>query len=134
MANICDLKSNPKIQQRVADLSKLIGESAATAAIFGNNGYPINKTPDGKQSILYQELLDFYGDIQKASYLKSQIYASDKFTGEEPSAQELLRNHYDLNSYRIAMKSELRRLLNEAIPKNRIEILKKFNSIHKTNF
>lgn len=134
MANFCDIKSNAVAQQNIAELSKLIGSSAATAAITANNGNPLNLTQDGEPSQLYQDLLDFYEDEQKASYIKSQIYSSDYQYDGEPSAEEVLREHYDLATYKRVMKFRLKQELDKYQGIKKIEALKKFNADHKTNF
>ena len=47
-------------------------------AIKANNGYPMSMTPDGKESILYKELLDqSFGDTELADKAKAQVYSED---------------------------------------------------------
>jgi len=56
----CINKNNPQYKLNLMTLTKLIGNSsAAIAALELNNGYSLDKTATGKNSILYNTYLDY---------------------------------------------------------------------------
>ena len=55
----CERIDNPQYRIDLAQLTKILGDSnAATAALESNNGFSLDKAPNGKDSFLYQSLYD----------------------------------------------------------------------------
>lgn len=72
---VCIIKKDPVNKKNLQDLAKIVGsEEAAYYLLCANNGFPLNKTPQGEDSALYAELTRLYGDQNKAILAKAQAY------------------------------------------------------------
>lgn len=70
---------NPSTEQldalnRYADV--LGSEDAAYYVLSQNNGYPLDKTPNGEDSDLYQDMISHFGSEEEAIRMKSMLYTS----------------------------------------------------------
>lgn len=76
---ICPNLHNKQVAQEYGELEDLFGPDAAHLLWSRNNGYGIDKAPNGADSILFGELLHITnGDRTRAIILKAKIY-SDEF-------------------------------------------------------
>lgn len=70
--------SLPKVQRTLEELTRVFeNEDIAYAVLSQNNGYPLELTPTGKPSLLYQKILKLdqvKGIREKALRLKARIY------------------------------------------------------------
>ena len=77
MNAFCPNLSNKKVKQEFDELTSLFGEDAAYFLWDKNNGYSLDKAPNGADSILFKSLLDNYnGDRQAALKAKAKVYTS----------------------------------------------------------
>ena len=69
--------SNKQVKAAVDEAAAALGsEDAAYYVISENNGYGLDYTPDGVQSILFQSLLDLYdGNRELALQAKARAYS-----------------------------------------------------------
>ena len=83
----CERINDPQYRINLEQLTKILGDSnAAAAALESNNGFSLDKAPNGKNSFLYQSLYDIISEkypdlseeekIEKAIKLKLQTYSS----------------------------------------------------------
>ena len=78
MNAFCPNLSNKKVKQEFDELTSLFGEDAAYFLWDKNNGYSLDKAPNGADSILFKSLLDNYnGDRQAALKAKAKVYTSN---------------------------------------------------------
>lgn len=73
---------NPSAEQVDAldRYSRILGsEEAAYYVLSQNNGFPLDKTPNGDDSDLYQDLLNHYGNEEEAIRTKSMMYTQRFF-------------------------------------------------------
>lgn len=78
MNAFCPNLSNKKVKQEFDELTSLFGEDAAYFLWNKNNGYSLDKAPNGANSILFKSLLDNYnGDRQAALKAKAKVYTSN---------------------------------------------------------
>lgn len=79
MKDICPNLHNKQIAQEYGELEDLFGPDTAHLLWSRNNGYSIDKAPNGADSILFGELLHITnGDRTRAIILKAKLY-SDEF-------------------------------------------------------
>lgn len=78
MKDICPNLHNKQVAQEYGELEDLFGPDAAHLLWSRNNGYSIDKAPNGADSILFQSLLDRTKNRQQALIEKAKIY-SDNF-------------------------------------------------------
>lgn len=79
MKDICPNLHNKQVAQEYGELEDLFGPDTAHLLWSRNNGYSIDKAPNGADSILFGELLHITnGDKTRAIILKAKIY-SDEF-------------------------------------------------------
>lgn len=78
MKEICPNLHNKQVAKEFGELEQLFGKTAASLLWSRNNGYSIDKAPNGADSILFQSLLDITKNRQKALIEKAKIY-SDNF-------------------------------------------------------
>ena len=79
MKDICPNLHNKQVAQEYGELQDLFGPDTAHLLWSRNNGYNIDKAPNGADSILFGELLHITnGDRTRAIILKAKIY-SDEF-------------------------------------------------------
>jgi hypothetical protein len=73
---ICALDNKPEVRAEIQSLADKIGEDYATARIIyeTNNGYSLDKAPNGAESKLYKDLLEYYGDETLALNAKAKTY------------------------------------------------------------
>ena len=77
MNAFCPNLSNKKVKQEFDELTSLFGEDAAYFLWDKNNGYSLDKAPNGADSILFKSLLNNYnGDRQAALKAKAKVYTS----------------------------------------------------------
>ena len=77
---ICPNLGDPKIKQQFEELVDNVGENEAYFLWSKNGGHPLDKTPDGKESKLFKDLLELTdNDRDEAIKLKSRVY-SPEFT------------------------------------------------------
>lgn len=78
MKKICPNLHNKEVAKEFNELKDLFGEEAAHLLWSRNNGYSIDKAPNGADSILFGELLHVAnGDRTKALILKAKVYSKD---------------------------------------------------------
>lgn len=84
----CERINDPQYRINLEQLTKILGDSnAATAALESNNGFSLDKAPNGKDSFLYQSLYDTISEkypdlseeekIEKVTKLKLQTYSPE---------------------------------------------------------
>lgn len=78
MKEICPNLHNKQVAKEFGELKDLFGEDTAYLLWSKNNGYSIDKAPNGADSILFQNLLDRTKNRQQALIEKAKIY-SDNF-------------------------------------------------------
>lgn len=78
MKEICPNLHNKQVAKEFGELEQLFGKTAASLLWSRNNGYNIDKAPNGADSILFQSLLDRTKNRQQALIEKAKIY-SDNF-------------------------------------------------------
>lgn len=79
MKEICPNLHNKQVAKEFGELKDLFGEDTAYLLWSKNNGYSIDKAPNGADSILFGELLHVAnGDRTQALILKAKVY-SDEF-------------------------------------------------------
>ena len=79
---ICALDNKPNVRAEIQNLADKIGADYNTAKIIyeNNNGYGLDKAPNGAESKLYKDLLDHYeGDENKALIAKAKTYLKPFF-------------------------------------------------------
>lgn len=77
MKEICPNLKNKEVAKEFGELKEVFGEEIAHLLWSRNNGYSIDKAPNGADSILFKNLLDATnGDRRKALELKSKVYSS----------------------------------------------------------
>ena len=79
---ICALDNKPNVRAEIQNLADKIGADYNTAKIIyeNNNGYSLDKAPNGAESKLYKDLLDHYeGDENKALIAKAKTYLKPFF-------------------------------------------------------
>lgn len=71
----CPNFSNKQVKQEFEELVQAVGEDMAYLLWDRNNGYALDKAPNGADSRLFKALLDYYkGDRQKALQIKGKVY------------------------------------------------------------
>lgn len=87
---ICPNFSNPDVAREFNELKEATTEKAAYAIWSRNNGNAIDKAPNGAQSKLFQNLLNYFkGDRNAAIKSKAKIYSNEfikwfgNWTGQE---------------------------------------------------
>lgn len=78
MKEICPNLHNKQVAKEFGELKDLFGEDTAYLLWSKNNGYSIDKAPNGADSILFQKLLDRTKSRQQALIEKAKVY-SDGF-------------------------------------------------------
>jgi hypothetical protein len=79
---ICALDNKPNVRAEIQNLADKIGADYNTAKIIyeNNNGYGLDKAPNGAESKLYKDLLDHYkGDENKALIAKAKTHLKPFF-------------------------------------------------------
>lgn len=71
---ICPNLNNPKVKSEFDELKNAVGEIAAYDIWSQNNGYSVDKTPEGESSMLFDQLLDIYGNRLDAIKAMSKIF------------------------------------------------------------
>lgn len=77
MNAFCPNLSNKQVKQEFEELVNIFGEDVAYFLWDKNNGYSLDRAPNGALSQLFSELMDYYkGDRQKAFQTKAKVYFS----------------------------------------------------------
>ena len=80
MKEICPNLHNKQVAKEFGELKDLFGEDTAYLLWSKNNGYSIDKAPNGADSILFGELLHIAnGDRTQALILKAKVYSDEFF-------------------------------------------------------
>ena len=80
MKEICPDLHNKQVAKEFGELEQLFGKTAASLLWSRNNGYNIDKAPNGADSILFGELLHITnGDRTQALILKAKVYSNEFF-------------------------------------------------------
>ena len=80
MKEICPNLRNKQVAKEFGELEQLFGKTAASLLWSRNNGYSIDKAPNGADSILFGELLHVAnGDRTQALILKAKVYSNEFF-------------------------------------------------------
>ena len=80
MKEICPNLHNKQVAKEFGELKDLFGEDTAYLLWSKNNGYSIDKAPNGADSILFGELLNVTnGDRTQALILKAKVYSNEFF-------------------------------------------------------
>lgn len=78
MKEICPNLHNKQVAKEFGELEQLFGKTAASLLWSRNNGYSIDKAPNGADSILFGELLHITnGDRTQALILKAKVYSEE---------------------------------------------------------
>ena len=95
MKDICPNLHNKQVAQEYGELEDLFGPDTAHLLWSRNNGYSIDKAPNGADSILFGELLHITnGDRTRAIILKSKLYSDEflKWFGDWTSEDKRFKN------------------------------------------
>ena len=76
MKEICPNLHNKQVAKEFGELKDLFGEDTAYLLWSKNNGYNIDKAPNGADSILFQKLLDRTKSRQQALIEKAKTYSN----------------------------------------------------------
>ena len=77
MKTICPNLSNAEVKQQFEELVDVLGEDTAYYIWQANNGNSLDYAPNGAQSKLFSDLLDYYkGDRTKAIKEKAKLYSN----------------------------------------------------------
>lgn len=76
MKEICPNLHNKQVAKEFGELKDLFGEDTAYLLWSKNNGYSIDKAPNGADSILFQSLLDRTKNRQQALIEKAKTYSN----------------------------------------------------------
>lgn len=79
---VCLIESKPEIREQIQNLADKLGTEYDIAKIIlqENNGYDLDKAPNGAESKLYKDLLDsFNGDERQALIAKAKTYLQPFF-------------------------------------------------------
>ncbi len=80
MKKICPNLSNKQTAQEFGEMERIFGEKMAHSLWSKNNGYSIDKAPNGAPSILFGDLLELCeGDYEQAMILKAKVYSDEFF-------------------------------------------------------
>ncbi len=80
MKEICPNLHNKQVAKEFGELKDLFDEDTAYLLWSKNNGYSIDKAPNGADSILFGELLHIAnGDRTQALILKAKVYSDEFF-------------------------------------------------------
>lgn len=80
MKEICPNLHNKQVAKEFGELKDLFGEDTAYLLWSKNNGYSIDKAPNGADSILFGELLNVTnGNRTQALILKAKVYSNEFF-------------------------------------------------------
>lgn len=80
MKKICPNLSNKQTAQEFGEMKRIFGEKMAHSLWSKNNGYSIDKAPNGAPSILFGDLLELCeGDYEHAMILKAKVYSDEFF-------------------------------------------------------
>jgi hypothetical protein len=80
MKKICPNLSNKQVAQEFGEMKRIFGEEMAYSLWSKNNGYSIDKAPNGAHSILFGDLLELCeGDHEQAMILKAKVYSDEFF-------------------------------------------------------
>lgn len=81
MKQICPNLKNKEVAKEFGELQDLFGEETAHLLWSRNNGYSIDKAPNGAESVLFGDLLELAeGDRNKALILKAKVYSNEFFS------------------------------------------------------
>jgi hypothetical protein len=81
MKQICPNLKNKEVAKEFGELQDLFGEEMAHLLWSRNNGYSIDKAPNGAESVLFGDLLELAeGDRNKALILKAKVYSNEFFS------------------------------------------------------
>ena len=95
MKDICPNLHNKQVAQEYGELEDLFGPDTAHLLWSRNNGYSIDKAPNGADSILFGELFHITnGDRTRAIILKSKLYSDEflKWFGDWTSEDKRFKN------------------------------------------
>lgn len=95
MKEICPNLHNKQVAKEFGELKDLFGEDTAYLLWSKNNGYSIDKAPNGADSILFGELLHVAnGDRTQALILKAKVYSDEfiKWFGDWTSEDKRFKN------------------------------------------
>ena len=74
---VCIYNPSPEQLSALDKYAHVLGsEEAAYYVLSQNNGFPLDKTPTGEDSDVYQDLLSHYGNEDEAIRMKSTMYTS----------------------------------------------------------
>lgn len=80
MKKICPNLSNKQTAQEFGEMKRIFGKDMAHSLWSKNNGYSIDKAPNGASSILFGDLLELCeGDYEQAMILKAKVYSDEFF-------------------------------------------------------
>lgn len=92
---VCLLESNIEVQKQLKEYTDILGDAAAAYYVLSeNNGYDLDKAPDGAESQLYKDLLDKYGSKELAIKKKAVMFSipfKNRYNYQvEPTMQQIL--------------------------------------------
>ena len=74
--NICNIKTRRATQAAIRALEGILPMNVATACIVTNNGYGMDFSPKGEESVLYKNLSQITGSTENAIKAKALIYSN----------------------------------------------------------
>ena len=74
--NICNIKTRRATQAAIKALEGILPTNVATACIVTNNGYGMDFSPKGEESVLYKNLSQITGSTENAIKAKALIYSN----------------------------------------------------------
>lgn len=74
--NICNIKTRRATQAAIKALEGILPTNVATACIVTNNGYGMDFSPKGEESVLYKNLSQITGSTENAIKAKTLIYSN----------------------------------------------------------
>lgn len=123
-----------KVKAALDEVAQVLGEDAAYYVISENNGYAIDQAPNGAQSKLFSDLLDYYeGDRTQAIIHKANTFKDEfrqwfrNYTNR--SANEVLDYHreavdflFDINPklQEVGTKEEYSSYISEIFPESKV--------------
>ena len=74
--NICNIKTRRATQAAIKALEGILPTNVATACIVTNNGYGMDFSPKGEESVLYKNLSQITGSTENTIKAKALIYSN----------------------------------------------------------
>ena len=103
----CPNFSDPKVKQEFDELVDAVGENAAYYLWDQNNGYSLDYAPNGAQSKLFSDLLEYYNGNRKQAIIAKASTFSKEFKNDFINLHEIYRDLYGKNNVYGSIVTEL---------------------------